>query len=175
MSAQTLCGWSSLTVPPASPAYFYNEKVMCALGAGLSETGTLSPEGPRPRAVSRSDASKLWPRAWNLPPLTAVATAAVREATDGPDFCAEVLRETGLKIWVIDGQEEARSVSPRCSARLARIIRFGLRHRRLVNGARRSRPRARRTQAHLPLGPLKLQRGQRRQEGPKALRQISHR
>ena len=34
-----------------SPAYFYNEKIMCALGAGLSETGHLSPSG-RTRALS---------------------------------------------------------------------------------------------------------------------------
>ena len=31
-----------------SPAYYYNEKIMCALGAGLAETGCLNPEG-RPR------------------------------------------------------------------------------------------------------------------------------
>ena len=34
-----------------SPAYFYNEKIMCALGAGLSDTGRLNPEG-RVRALS---------------------------------------------------------------------------------------------------------------------------
>ncbi|MEO2090422.1 MAG: exopolyphosphatase, partial [Gemmataceae bacterium] len=34
-----------------SPAYFYNEKIMCALGAGMSETGHLSPDG-RVRALS---------------------------------------------------------------------------------------------------------------------------
>ena len=34
-----------------------------------------------------------------LPTLTVVATAAVRDATDGPDFCAEVERETGMRIW----------------------------------------------------------------------------
>src|SRR5690606_26448684 len=28
-----------------SPAYFYNEKVLCGLGAGLGETGRLSPDG----------------------------------------------------------------------------------------------------------------------------------
>ena len=28
-----------------SPAYFYNEKVLCGLGAGLSDTGRLNPEG----------------------------------------------------------------------------------------------------------------------------------
>ena len=28
-----------------SPAYFYNEKILCGLGKGLRETGRLSPEG----------------------------------------------------------------------------------------------------------------------------------
>jgi exopolyphosphatase/guanosine-5'-triphosphate,3'-diphosphate pyrophosphatase len=32
----------------------------------------------------------------------------VRDAEDGAEFCAEVERETGLKLWVIDGREEAR-------------------------------------------------------------------
>ena len=30
-----------------SPAYFYNEKIMCGLGKGLAETGRLNPEGRR--------------------------------------------------------------------------------------------------------------------------------
>ncbi|MDC0738583.1 Ppx/GppA family phosphatase [Cognatishimia sp. SS12] len=90
-----------------SPAYFYNEKIMCALGAGLSETGKLNPEG---RRRARAAIARFQSIAAQIchEPLTAVATAAVREAEDGPDFCAEVLRETGLKIHVIDGQEEAR-------------------------------------------------------------------
>jgi exopolyphosphatase/guanosine-5'-triphosphate,3'-diphosphate pyrophosphatase len=37
-----------------------------------------------------------------------VATAAVREAEDGPAFQAEVLEKTGLRLHVIDGAEEAR-------------------------------------------------------------------
>ena len=28
-----------------SPAYFFNEKLMCGLGKGLAETGKLNPEG----------------------------------------------------------------------------------------------------------------------------------
>ncbi len=90
-----------------SPAYFYNEKVMCALGAGLSDTGRLNPEG-RVRALAALRRFRHLADGMNLPPLSVVATAAVRDASDGPDFCAEVLHETGLKIWVIDGQEEAR-------------------------------------------------------------------
>ena len=90
-----------------SPAYFYNEKIMCALGAGMSETGRLNPEG-RVRALSALGWFQHLAEGMNLPPLTAVATAAVRDAADGPDFREEVLRETGMHIWVIDGKEEAR-------------------------------------------------------------------
>ncbi len=90
-----------------SPAYFYNEKIMCALGAGLSETGKLNPEG-RARALSAIRRFQEIARQICHGDLTAVATAAVREADDGADFCEEVLRETGLKVHVIDGEEEAR-------------------------------------------------------------------
>jgi exopolyphosphatase/guanosine-5'-triphosphate,3'-diphosphate pyrophosphatase len=90
-----------------SPAYFYNEKIMCALGAGMAETGHLNPEG-RARALAAIRRFQAVAGQICEGDLTAVATAAVREAIDGPDFCAEVLRETGLKIHVIDGQEEAR-------------------------------------------------------------------
>ena len=90
-----------------SPAYFYNEKIMCALGAGMADTGHLSPEG-RLRALSAMRRFAKLAEGMGLSELTAVATAAVRDATDGRDFCAEVEAETGIKIWVIDGEEEAR-------------------------------------------------------------------
>ena len=90
-----------------SPAYFYNEEIMCALGAGLSETGILNPEG-RVRALSAIRRFAALAEGMGITPLTAVATAAVREASDGMNFRDEVLRETGVKIWVIDGREEAR-------------------------------------------------------------------
>ncbi len=90
-----------------SPAYFFNEKVMCGLGAGLSETGRLNPEG-RQRALAAMRRFRALAQSMGLPRLTAVATAAVREAGDGPEFRAEVERETGVRLWVIDGEEEAR-------------------------------------------------------------------
>ncbi len=90
-----------------SPAYFYNEKIMCALGAGLSKTGHLNPEG-RVRAISAIRRFAALAEGMGIPALTAVATAAVREASDGADFREEVLRETGIKLWIIDGKEEAR-------------------------------------------------------------------
>lgn len=90
-----------------SPAYFYNEKIMCALGSGMSETGRLNPEG-RKRAVEALRRFQMLADGMDTGPLVTVATAAVRDAKDGADFCAEVERETGLKLWVIDGREEAR-------------------------------------------------------------------
>ncbi|HHL20617.1 MAG TPA: Ppx/GppA family phosphatase, partial [Aliiroseovarius sp.] len=90
-----------------SPAYFYNEKILCGLGAGFAETGRLNPEG-RTRALAAIRRFQLLARGMKLAPLTAVATAAVREAADGPEFRDEVLRETGLELYVIDGTEEAR-------------------------------------------------------------------
>jgi exopolyphosphatase/guanosine-5'-triphosphate,3'-diphosphate pyrophosphatase len=90
-----------------SPAYFYNEKIMCGLGKGLAETGRLNPEG-RKRALAALKRFSLLAEGMGIAPLTVVATAATREAEDGPEFQAEVLRETGLKLWVIDGDEEAR-------------------------------------------------------------------
>jgi exopolyphosphatase/guanosine-5'-triphosphate,3'-diphosphate pyrophosphatase len=90
-----------------SPAYFYNEKLMCGLGAGMSETRRLNPEG-RERALQALKRFKVLAEGMDLPPLTVVATAAVREAEDGPEFREDVLRETGLRIWVIGGEEEAR-------------------------------------------------------------------
>lgn len=90
-----------------SPAYFYNEKIMCALGAGLSLSGRLNPEG-RLRALAALRRFAALGRGMDILPLTAVATAAVREATDGADFCAEVERETGIVLHVLSGEEEAR-------------------------------------------------------------------
>ncbi len=90
-----------------SPAYFYNEKIMAGLGAGFAETGRLNPEG-RKRALEALRRFQLLAEDFRMAPLTAVATAAVRNAEDGPDFVEEVRRETGLKLWVINGEQEAR-------------------------------------------------------------------
>ncbi|WP_308917027.1 Ppx/GppA family phosphatase [Jannaschia sp. LMIT008] len=90
-----------------SPAYFFNEKILCGLGAGLAETGLLNPKG-RVRALAALERFAILARGMEANSLTAVATAAVREAEDGPAFRAEVEARTGLTLHVIDGAEEAR-------------------------------------------------------------------
>ncbi|MEM1432061.1 MAG: Ppx/GppA family phosphatase [Pseudomonadota bacterium] len=90
-----------------SPAYFYNEKVMAGLGTGMVQSGRLHPEGRR-RALAAVKRFVALAEGMEIAPLTAVATAAVRRADDGPAFAAEVEAETGLRLDVVDGQEEAR-------------------------------------------------------------------
>ena len=90
-----------------SPAYFFNEKVMAGLGSGLAVTGKLNPEG-RERARDAILRFARLAQGMGAEPLTMVATAALREAEDGPDFQAEIERLTGLRLWIIDGKEEAR-------------------------------------------------------------------
>lgn len=149
-----------------SPAYFYNEKIMCALGAGLDQTGRLNPKG-RKRALAALKRFQLLADGMGLAPLTAVATAAVREASDGPDFCEQVKRETGIRLWVIDGQEEARLSAqgvllgwPEAKGLVCDIGGASMELAEVGDGKVGWR-------ASAPLGPLKLQ---NIQGGPKALR-----
>ncbi|MEM1361130.1 MAG: Ppx/GppA family phosphatase [Pseudomonadota bacterium] len=90
-----------------SPAYFYNEKVLCGLGAGMAETRRLNPEGKH-RAMAAFRRFQALAEGFGISPLTAVATAAMREAEDGPEFQAQIETETGMSIFVVDGQDEAR-------------------------------------------------------------------
>ncbi|MFN4088782.1 MAG: Ppx/GppA family phosphatase [Alphaproteobacteria bacterium] len=85
----------------------FNEKVMCGLGRGLDETGRLNPEGvalalenlPRFAAVARAMGAER---------IESFATAAPREAADGPSFLAQVEALSGLTVRLLSGDEEAR-------------------------------------------------------------------
>ena len=90
-----------------SPAYFFNEKILCGLGRDLAQTGRLHPEG-RDRALAALKRFAVLAADMHLTSLTMVATAAVREAEDGEAFKAEVEAETGLEMTIIPGTEEAR-------------------------------------------------------------------
>lgn len=90
-----------------SPAYFFNEKVACGLGTQIARTGRLDPAG-RASAVSTLTRFATLAERMRVAAVEAVATAAVRDAADGPEFCAEVRSVTGLRLRVIAGDEEAR-------------------------------------------------------------------
>ncbi len=85
----------------------FNEKVLAGLGRGLTETGMLNPEGVE-AAMSALARFKTTMRAQGVDEELPFATAAVREAQNGAEFCAKVKEEIGLKIRVMSGVDEAR-------------------------------------------------------------------
>ncbi|AUH34375.1 Ppx/GppA family phosphatase [Paracoccus tegillarcae] len=90
-----------------SPAYFFNEKVMAGLGQKMAETGRLNPQGVE-RGFEALRRFAVLAEGMKVKPLSCVATAAVRDAEDGPEFRKRVEKELGLKLLVVDGEEEAR-------------------------------------------------------------------
>lgn len=90
-----------------APVKIHNERNLCSLGADLATTGKLSPDGVEKAMDSISRFSALL-EAMKIRDVRAVATAALRDAADGPAFIARVEKEFGLKIHVVDGEEEAR-------------------------------------------------------------------
>lgn len=89
------------------PAMVFNEKIMCGLGAELAETGRLSPRG-RERAMRALTRFVTLAPGLHVGALAAVATAAVREAADGSEFRDQVARETGVRLQIATGEDEAR-------------------------------------------------------------------
>ena len=90
-----------------SPAYFFNEKETCALGAEIQATGALYPEG-KTRALGALKRFRALAEAMQVETLEVVATAALRDATDGPEFAEEIQKKCGLDVRVISGVEEGR-------------------------------------------------------------------
>jgi exopolyphosphatase/guanosine-5'-triphosphate,3'-diphosphate pyrophosphatase len=84
-----------------------NEKVMCGLARGLAATGRLSPEGIA-LALPNLGRFVALARAIGIDHLAVIATAAVRDASDGQAFAAEVERRCGVPVRIIDGTAEAR-------------------------------------------------------------------
>ena len=85
----------------------FNEKVMCGLGRGIASTGRLSPDGVD-LALVNLRRFVAFARAIGVDHLAVLATAAVRDATDGDVFAAQVEEQCRVPVRVIDGAEEAR-------------------------------------------------------------------
>ena len=85
----------------------FNEKVLAGLGRDLKKTGRLSEDGTASALAALKRFRMVIER---LPPdrVFTAATAAIREATDGPTFAERVQAETGLTLRVLSGAEEAR-------------------------------------------------------------------
>ncbi|MEM7269775.1 MAG: Ppx/GppA family phosphatase [Pseudomonadota bacterium] len=90
-----------------SPDYFFNEKTICKLGEGMAETGRLNPVG-RKKAMAALRRFVVLARRMGVRDIIGLGTAAMRDAEDAPEFRDQVEEETGLRIRVASGQEEAK-------------------------------------------------------------------
>ena len=88
------------------PVPVFNEKVICALGKGLAQSGRLSEEGKALALESLIRFSRL-AEAMAVTELMLVATAAVRDAGDGAAFAETLACEAGYPVRILSGEEEA--------------------------------------------------------------------
>src|SRR4051794_37359288 len=90
---------------PRSPTIIFNEKVLAGLGQGLGETGRLSEEAQE-RALAALRRFRLLIDQMEVRSPRILATAAVRDASNGADFL-KAIRALGFKPRVITGEQEA--------------------------------------------------------------------
>jgi exopolyphosphatase / guanosine-5'-triphosphate,3'-diphosphate pyrophosphatase len=93
--------------PARLPAILFNEKVMAGLGRSLAATGTIDPE-PLERARVALARFAAVARAMEATTLRTVATAAVRDASNGHALIAEAER-LGLDVELLSGEGEAKA------------------------------------------------------------------
>lgn len=75
------------------------------LGGGFTREAGISPEAWQRSLEALIDFAGKMKRA-GVTRLRAVATSAVRDAANGAVFCREVAKRTGIRLEVIDGEEE---------------------------------------------------------------------
>lgn len=88
------------------PLPIFNEKVLCGLGRTVGSTGQLDPEAIE-RALAALARFQALTRALGIAALDAVATAAVREASNGAEFIVRAEQICGAKISILSGRDEA--------------------------------------------------------------------
>jgi exopolyphosphatase/guanosine-5'-triphosphate,3'-diphosphate pyrophosphatase len=91
--------------PSRVPTVLYNEKVAVGLGRNLAENGAIGEEAFA-AGVAACERFAAVLKATGIRDIHTVATAAARDAADGPDFLRAV-RATGLKPTLLAGAEEA--------------------------------------------------------------------
>ena len=90
-----------------APLPRFNEKSLCRLGEGLAETGAIAPENFR-RTVEATRRFAAIAEAMHVSELDVTATEAMRRAANGPALAQAIEAQTGLKVRVLGGAEEAR-------------------------------------------------------------------
>jgi exopolyphosphatase / guanosine-5'-triphosphate,3'-diphosphate pyrophosphatase len=85
----------------------FNEKTLCGLGREVQTTGLLAPDAVA-KALTSLRRFRALCRVMKVGRVYAIATAACRDATNGPDFIAKAERICGVKIEILSGRREAK-------------------------------------------------------------------
>jgi exopolyphosphatase / guanosine-5'-triphosphate,3'-diphosphate pyrophosphatase len=85
----------------------FNEKSLCGLGREVQSTGLLAPDAVA-KALTALRRFRALCKIQKVGRVHAIATAACRDASNGPDFIAKAERICGVAIKILTGSEEAR-------------------------------------------------------------------
>ncbi|ABQ66412.1 Ppx/GppA phosphatase [Rhizorhabdus wittichii RW1] len=154
--------------PARIPAALFNEKVMAGLGKGVSRDGMLDAEAVE-RALSTLARFRRLAEQMGVPQPRTVATAAVREASNGQQFIDRVL-DLGLPVEILSGHDEARMAGmgviasiPQANGIVGDLGGGSLELARVVDGEVRET-------SSFPLGVLRIDAV--KAKGPRALRNL---
>lgn len=84
-----------------------DERALARLGAELATTNLL-PEASMALAITALTRMRSIAEGFRVARLRCIATSAVREASNGPEFVARVRDAVGIEVEVIDADQEAR-------------------------------------------------------------------
>ena len=85
----------------------FNEKTLCGLGREVQTTGLLAPDAVA-KALTALRRFHALCRVMKVGHVHAIATAACRDATNGPDFIAKAERICNVPIEILSGPREAK-------------------------------------------------------------------
>jgi exopolyphosphatase/guanosine-5'-triphosphate,3'-diphosphate pyrophosphatase len=85
----------------------FNEKALCGLGREVQSTGLLATDAVD-KALTALRRFRALCKVQKVGRVHAIATAACRDASNGPDFIAKAERICGASIQILSGPEEAR-------------------------------------------------------------------
>jgi exopolyphosphatase/guanosine-5'-triphosphate,3'-diphosphate pyrophosphatase len=89
-----------------SPTPIFNEKTLCGLGREVQSTGLLAADAVE-KALGALRRYRALCDLMRVADVWAIATAACRDAENGPDFIAQAARICGCKIEILSGKREA--------------------------------------------------------------------
>jgi exopolyphosphatase/guanosine-5'-triphosphate,3'-diphosphate pyrophosphatase len=99
-----------MSVSPSDPTETYSKQVMIRFPLRLGQESFVSGKIPEEKAkqlIRLMKAFKHLIKAYDVTEYRACATSAMRDAKNSKDIAKETMKETGLKIEIIDGQEES--------------------------------------------------------------------